>query len=105
MAGRFHNRAPNARLQTGGFAEDMEVGVASGHYPSTRSIPLRIGLTEPLVNPATPPQPPTFKPSRYRSPGVDIVTEGRGAGPKRVYLTFRAILQTLPIHLVQYLVA
>ncbi|KDR74917.1 hypothetical protein GALMADRAFT_70282 [Galerina marginata CBS 339.88] len=66
--------------------------VASGHYPSTQSIPMQIGLTEPIYNPATPQHPlqNTKKPSRYVVPGFDIVTEGRGVGPKRVYLDIQS---------------
>ncbi|KAJ3511277.1 hypothetical protein NLJ89_g4193 [Agrocybe chaxingu] len=65
--------------------------VASGHYPSTQPIPAQIGLTKPLMNPATPHQPPLVKPSRYRQPGaLDFLTEIRGAGPKRVYLDIQS---------------
>ena len=53
-------------------------------------VPLKIGLTEQIVNPATPPQLVAIKPSRYRSPGAEIVTEGRGVGPKRVYLDIQS---------------
>lgn len=88
--------------------------IASGHYPSSASstlptpppsrtcepfiirlpnfslVPQQIGLTEKVLNPATPPQPQAIKPSRYRSPGVEIVTEATGAGPKRVYLDIQS---------------
>jgi WD repeat and SOF domain-containing protein 1 len=53
-------------------------------------VPTNIGLTEPILNPAVPLQPPTYKPSRFRGPGADIVTEARGAGPKRVYLDIQS---------------
>jgi WD repeat and SOF domain-containing protein 1 len=52
-------------------------------------VPSKIGLTEPIVNPATSPQLVAIK-SGYRSPGAEIVTEGRGVGPKRVYLDIQS---------------
>ena len=52
-------------------------------------VPVHIGLTDPLFNPATPPQPPVIKPSRYRQP-VEVVTESTGIGPKRVYLDIQS---------------
>jgi len=54
------------------------------------SVPSKIGLTEPIVNPATPPQLIAIKPSRYHSLGAEIITEGRGVGAKRVYLDIQS---------------
>lgn len=54
------------------------------------TVPVDIGFTTPLINPATPPQPPVNKPSRYRAPGVQYVTDARGAGPKRTYLDIQS---------------
>lgn len=55
-----------------------------------KTVPQQIGLTKTVFNPATPPQPPVFKPLRYRSPGAEIVTESTGVGPKRVYLDIQS---------------
>jgi len=45
-----------------------------------------------VFNPATPFQSSVsaVKPSRYRSPGPEIVTEASGVGPKRVYLDIQS---------------
>ena len=49
-------------------------------------VPSKSGLTEQIVNPATPPQLVAIKPSRYRSSGAEIVAEGHRVGPKQVCL-------------------
>ncbi|KAF8169519.1 glycosyltransferase family 32 protein [Pholiota molesta] len=64
--------------------------IASGHYPSRHAVPVDIGFTEPFVNPATPQQPSALKPNRFRPPGLQIITEGRGVGPKRRYLDIQS---------------
>ncbi|RXW17663.1 hypothetical protein EST38_g8188 [Candolleomyces aberdarensis] len=65
--------------------------IESGHYPSRASVPLEIGLTETLVNPALPHKPPALKPSRYLSPDSDnFVVDTHGVGPKRVYLDLQS---------------
>jgi len=92
--------------------------IASGHYPSSHSstlptstsmqevltfliirclfffliVPQQIGLMDKVFNPATPFQSSVsaVKPSRYRSPGPEIVTEASGVGPKRVYLDIQS---------------
>ena len=51
---------------------------------------MQIGLTENVFNPATPPQPTVMKPSRFRPPGVETITESTGVGPKRVYLDIQS---------------
>ncbi|PPQ65136.1 hypothetical protein CVT24_003226 [Panaeolus cyanescens] len=64
--------------------------ISSGHYPSQQSIPIEIGLTEKIANPAAPRQPPVVKPPRYRTPGVNIITEAQGVGAPRVYLDIQS---------------
>ena len=53
-------------------------------------VPSKSGLTEPIVNSATPPQLVAIKPSHYRSPGAENVAEGHRVGPKRVYLDIQS---------------
>ncbi|THU97646.1 glycosyltransferase family 32 protein [Dendrothele bispora CBS 962.96] len=68
--------------------------VTSGHYPSRRSIPKQIGLTNPPQNPALPIKPRKTTPSRYRPPPnvitIDADTDTLGVGPKRVYLDIQS---------------
>lgn len=65
--------------------------ILSGHYPSSRSIPEEIALTELLTNPSLPSRHNSSLSPKYRSstkPGVVVGTHG--VGPKRVYLDIQS---------------
>ncbi|KII93859.1 hypothetical protein PLICRDRAFT_171565 [Plicaturopsis crispa FD-325 SS-3] len=64
--------------------------IASGHYPSSHSIPEQIGLTSSPMNPALPPRKAPTIPLRFRPPPGPILTNTLGAGPKRVYLDIQS---------------
>ncbi|KAF9025752.1 hypothetical protein BDZ89DRAFT_1135291 [Hymenopellis radicata] len=68
--------------------------IASGHYPSKRSIPRQIGFKSSPSNPALPPPQRTLRPSRYRPPLTVATTQADtdtlGVGPKRTYLDIQA---------------
>ncbi|KAL1662780.1 hypothetical protein GGF50DRAFT_58274 [Schizophyllum commune] len=68
--------------------------IASGHYPSRRSIPRQIGLKDEPLNPALPAQGSKPPPSRYRPPPNVVTTSADtdtlGVGYKRVYLDIQA---------------
>ncbi|TRM66851.1 hypothetical protein BD626DRAFT_396374 [Schizophyllum amplum] len=68
--------------------------IASGHYPSRRSIPRQIGLKDPPLNPALPAQGRKAAPSRYRPPPEVVTTSADtdtlGVGPKRVYIDIQS---------------
>ncbi|KAJ7782792.1 hypothetical protein B0H16DRAFT_1658284 [Mycena metata] len=55
--------------------------ISSGHYPSRRSIPKKLGLNSVPNNPALPPRPSAQ--SRFK-------TTTNGTGPKRVYLDIQS---------------
>ncbi|KAJ6558444.1 hypothetical protein DFH09DRAFT_922613 [Mycena vulgaris] len=55
--------------------------IASGHYPSRRSIPKKLGLNSVPDNPALPPR---------AGPATPFKTTTNGIGPKRVYLDIQA---------------
>ncbi|KAJ7103636.1 glycosyltransferase family 32 protein [Mycena belliarum] len=67
--------------------------VASGHYPSRRSLPEQLGLRSVLNNPALPPR-RTALPTRFRAPSGPNTVTTRGVGPKRAYLD----IQSQPPH-------
>ncbi|KAJ7729529.1 hypothetical protein DFH07DRAFT_756761 [Mycena maculata] len=56
--------------------------IASGHYPTRRSIPKKLGLNSIPNNPALPPR--TTTASRFK-------TTTNGVGPKRVYLDIQSL--------------
>ncbi|KAF5339043.1 hypothetical protein D9758_014111 [Tetrapyrgos nigripes] len=67
--------------------------IASGHYPSRKSIPRQVGLKDPPRNPALPSKPRKIIPSRYRPPPNVLTssdTDTLGVGPKRVYLDIQS---------------
>ncbi|GLB39831.1 putative glycosyltransferase sugar-binding region containing DXD motif [Lyophyllum shimeji] len=67
--------------------------IASGHFPSSQTIPKQVGLKTAPLNPALPHQGRTSKLSRNRSSSSseDQETETYGVGPKRVYLDNQSV--------------
>ncbi|KAJ7291170.1 glycosyltransferase family 32 protein [Mycena rebaudengoi] len=68
--------------------------IASGHYPSRRSIPKEIKLAELPVNPALPLKSNIISPSRYRPPSAVVIstdTDTVGVGPQRRYLDIQSL--------------
>ncbi|KAL0951334.1 hypothetical protein HGRIS_008039 [Hohenbuehelia grisea] len=58
--------------------------IASGHYPSRQRLPVGLGLTASVENPALP-APRAELPSRFKPPG-NVQTRSKGIGPRRTYL-------------------
>ncbi|KIY71590.1 hypothetical protein CYLTODRAFT_345594 [Cylindrobasidium torrendii FP15055 ss-10] len=68
--------------------------IASGHYPSKRSIPKEIGFKSPPSNPSLPFRGRNIPPSRFRPPPTVVTTnadtDALGVGPKRIYPDIQA---------------
>ncbi|KAG6856632.1 hypothetical protein H0H87_002382, partial [Tephrocybe sp. NHM501043] len=63
--------------------------IASGHYPSSQTIPKQVGLKTAPLNPAVPHMGRASKPSRV--PFEERDTETYGVGPKRTYLDIQSV--------------
>jgi len=91
----FDRDPPSLVFGRADLAAVWEWEVASGHYQSSRPIPLQVGLTEPPQNPGLP-NDKTLKlptlPDKFRSPSLRIggVESTIGTGPARSYLDLEA---------------
>ncbi|KAG6852523.1 hypothetical protein C0991_011251 [Blastosporella zonata] len=63
--------------------------IASGHFPSSQTIPKQVGLKTAPLNPAIPHQGRASKPSHI--PIEERDTETYGVGPKRTYLDIQSV--------------